>query len=536
MCMVKIVLLLTVSIMLVLPAAVGVAAGKILFIPHDDRPISCHQTVDVLRQAGYEMILPPQEFLSNATNMGHPDELWQWLDENAPSAGSVVIASDSMLYGGLIPSRKHEIPEEKLMERLGNFERLRRANPSLHIYVFDSLMRTPSQGIEGFIEEPDYYGKYGADFFQYSRLADKKETTGLSRAEEETMEECKNAIPAEYRKDWLDRRARNLSATKKLMDFARDGVIDYMILGRDDNAPLCQTHRENREILAYAEKNNLPKTKFQSLPGIDEFNILLLSRAVNDMTVEIPFVYVDYSEGVGGDTVPAFSDEKISASVDAALTIAGGLKVMDPARADFVLLVHTEKNGKTIGSHNAWPDGREFRPNLKPDANTKRFVKRVGDFVAKGRPVGIADIKYSNGADNALMELLRQKGLLFRLTVYSGWNTATNSTGFALGTGMLATKMTEDGKNRLLVTRYLDDWAYQANVRTVVGNELVQNFGDSMYYFSLRDKLDFAERRNTELARAFAEKNLPQLCGMEGFTVKNPWLRMFECDIVPGNQ
>lgn len=134
------------------------------------------------------------------------------------------------------------------------------------------------------------------------------------------------------------------------------------------------------------------------------------------------------------------------------------------------------------------------------------------------------------------MELLRQKGLLFRLKAYSGWNTATNSTGFALGTGMLATKMTEDGKNRLLVTRYLDDWAYQANVRTVVGNELVQNFGDSMYYFSLRDKLDFAERRNTELARAFAEKNLPQLCGMEGFTVKNPWLRMFECDIVPGNQ
>ena len=46
---------------LVLSMHVGAAAGKILFIPHDDRPISYHQTVEVLREAGYDMILPPQE-------------------------------------------------------------------------------------------------------------------------------------------------------------------------------------------------------------------------------------------------------------------------------------------------------------------------------------------------------------------------------------------------------------------------------------------------------------------------------------------
>ena len=87
----------------------NVHAEKILFIPHDDRPISYHQTVQVVEAAGYEMILPPKELLSNATNMGHPDELWQWLFENAPAANSAVIASDSLLYGGLIPSRKHEV-------------------------------------------------------------------------------------------------------------------------------------------------------------------------------------------------------------------------------------------------------------------------------------------------------------------------------------------------------------------------------------------------------------------------------------------
>jgi hypothetical protein len=520
------------AVLFALSNRVSFAAGKILFIPHDDRPISYHQTVDVLRQAGYEMLLPPKELLSNATNMGHPDELWQWLQQNAAAADSAVIASDSMLYGGLIPSRKHEVPEENLMQRVEKFAELRQNNPRLHIYVFDSLMRTPIMGNEGNIEEPAYYGTYGWDFFHFSRLTDKQETQGLSKAEEKQLAAFRDAIPAEYMQDWKQRRAKNLAATKRLMDYTKTGAIDYLILGRDDNAPLSQTHRENREILAYAKANNLPKTKFLSMPGIDEFNVLLLSRAVNDMRFEMPFVYVDYNQGKGGDTVPSFSDEKISASVDAAIAIAGGLKVPNPARADFVLLVNTDQKGRTMDTHNRYPDGGKFQPQLKPDESTKDFVKLVSDYVAKGYPVGVADIRYANGADNALMEQLRKKNLLYKLQAYSGWNTATNSTGFALGTGMLAPKMTEQGKAQLLTTRYLDDWAYQANVRTIVGSELVQKFGNAMYYLSLQDKLGYAEQRNTELMQDFAAKNLPQNYLAPGFTIKNPWLRMFECDIV----
>ena len=80
---------------LLLPWCTAQAGGRILFIPHDDRPISYHQTVEVVEAAGYDLVLPPKELLSNATNMGHPQELWQWLRENAPKAKSAVIASDS---------------------------------------------------------------------------------------------------------------------------------------------------------------------------------------------------------------------------------------------------------------------------------------------------------------------------------------------------------------------------------------------------------------------------------------------------------
>ena len=529
--MLKIIFMFLLTVLL-LPWCSAQAGGRILFIPHDDRPISYHQTVEVVEAAGYELVLPPKELLSNATNMGHPQELWQWLRENAPQAKSAIIASDSMLYGGLIPSRKHEVSQAKIAERLENFKRLRQDNPRLHIYVFDSLMRTPFQGWAGNIEEPAYYEQYGAAIFQYTRLLDKGETGKLSAAEERDLQAYEKAIPQECQKDWFGRRAKNLAATKELMDMTAAGTIDYLILGRDDNAPLCQTHRENREILTYAEQKNLPKSKFQSMPGIDEFNILLLNRAINDMTCNIPFVCVRYAPGKGGDTVPDFSDEKISKSVEAALKIAGGMQVRTPKRADQLLLVNTEQKGITIETQNGLPTEADFVPDLKADKGTEAFAKMVEEAVKAGHPVGVADIKYANGADNALLNILEQKNLLFKLKTYSGWNTATNSTGFALGTGMLAPKMTEQGKKQLLTTRYLDDWAYQANVSTIVGSELVQKFGNAMYYLSLQDKLGYAEQRNTELMQDFAAKNLPQNYLAPGFTIKNPWLRMFECDIV----
>ena len=506
--------------------------GKILFIPHDDRPISYRETVDVVEQAGVNLILPPKELLSSAKNDGQPDELWKWLEENAPFVKSAVISSDSMLYGGLIPSRKHEVPADVLNERLGKFEQLRKKNPALRMYVFDSLMRTPQVGTKGDIEEPPYYAEYGADIFIYTKLIDKKEISELSSSEENYLDSLEKKIPAEFMKDWMERRKKNLSATKKLMDLTRDGTVDYLILGRDDNSPLCQTHKENREILSYAEKNNLPKSKFQSLPGIDEFNILLLNRAINDMTGEIPFVNVRYNKGVGGDTVPDFSDEKISASIDAALAIAGGLKVPNPKNADFVLLVNTDPKGKTIQIHNPYPSLDEFEPMLKPNGSTKYFAKLVEEYVEKNYPVGIADINFANGSDNALMKILHEKDLLFKLQAYSGWNTATNSTGFVLGIGMLARKMTDEGREKLLTTRYLEDWGYQANVRTIVGKELLKNFEDSSLYYQLGDKLSFAEERNNILMRDFAEKNLSLSKYTRNFTVKNPWLRMFECEII----
>ena len=87
------------ALLIILASSAQASAEKILFIPHDDRPVSSQQPAEVVQQLGYETISPPVELLTR------PDELWAWFNENAPIADAAVVSSDALLYGGLIPSR-----------------------------------------------------------------------------------------------------------------------------------------------------------------------------------------------------------------------------------------------------------------------------------------------------------------------------------------------------------------------------------------------------------------------------------------------
>ncbi|MBR1645678.1 MAG: DUF4127 family protein [Selenomonadaceae bacterium] len=498
-------------------------AETILFVPHDNRPVSSQQPAEVVAQLGYEILMPPEEILTR------PDELWKWLNENAPISDAAVVSSDALLYGGLIPSRSHEISRETLLSRVENFKTLREKNPSLHLYLFGSLMRTPSFGTPGDIEEPDYYGQYGGDIFQYTRLLDKRETSKLNRKEQVQLETYEKNLPADILSDWFARREKNLSATKKLLDFTHAGIIDYFIIGRDDNAPLSQTHRENLQLLAYMKQIGVDKTKAQSHAGIDEYAMLLLTRAVTDLSETLPFVNVQFNRGVGEKTIPDFSDEHIGDSIRDEIIIAGGMFVKNPERADFVLLVNTDPKGKTFEFHNSFPPQELTKRQQKYfRRNAKKFSALVEDAINKNLPVGVADIICANGADNFLMESLREKNLLFKLQSYGGWNTATNTSGFALGTGILAKKMSRESRDKLLARRFLDDWAYQANVRTQIAAELAKLPDGLAIYIHLGEHEAEITARENQLMQEFAAKNFPHRMN---FILSNPWHRMFECRI-----
>ena len=483
--------------------------GTILFVPQDDRPTSREQSAAAAQKLGYEVLLPPKELLGGL-EAGKPDELWAWAEAEAPQADAAVVSTDALIYG------KHDLGEEALAERVERIGSLKQRNPRMKVYAFGSLMRTPSSGPASGGEEPDYYMTYGAQIFRKSGLMDKQDAGGLTPPEQQELASLRDAIPNGVWDDWMGRREKNFAVTKALVNDVRQGTLDVLVVGKDDNAPLSATHMESRKLATDAA--DLAPRQFQLLAGIDEFSALLLARAVSDLSHTTPLVNVQYNWGVGGAMVPDYSDEPIADSIKSDLLIAGAVPVQNPANADLVLLVNTPPDGH-MGCGDVANDGAD-----RYDA--KSFAQCVQGYVDAGCRVAIADITRTNGADNALMNALRDRALLFRIYGYAGWNTATNSVGFALGQGILAVRLPDADVDRLLLDRYLDDWGYQSNVRTQVTNQLAW-LQDPNIYLNLGSYESSTQLRVTRLLRQFAAQNLPPLPGVDRLDFYFPWHRMF---------
>ena len=182
-------------------------------------------------------------------------------------------------------------------------------------------------------------------------------------------------------------------------------------------------------------------------------------------------------------------------------------------------------------------DGRdEFAGSLsnipQPSKEASEIVKEAESLISKNIPVGMIDVSFYNGSDNGLMELMKERDILFKLSVYGGWNTASNSLGFAMGQGMMMPYISEEDKNDLLMTRYLDEWAYEANIRQELGQYIankVQETGDSDY---LKNNLQTVEAEGSRLLKEFSKKNLYSYPNKKNVRMELPWVRTFENKVI----
>lgn len=504
----------------------------ILFVPHDNRPISFKQTADNIRDLGYEVLTPPQEFLGNREKpQGNPDKLAEWVIDNAKKADSAVISADSMVYGSLVASRKHNLSVETAQQRVNNFSRIHEANPNLKLYVFASIMRTPQTSEASGSEDASYYAQYGTDIARYTALTDKREQDGLNRSERRQMKAYEENIPKEALADWLGRRQANLETNKALINLVKKGDITYLALGCDDNAKYSQTNMERRELDSYGK--SLGSHRYQSVAGIDEIGFVLLTRCVNNLQGDIPFVSTHYAAGTGENTIPAYSNEPIKDSIKTHIKMAGGLPVTSDKRAELVFMVNTNFDG-TTGAAN------DLNNTYTPNENVIGFVQNVKKAINEGKKVGIGDITFGNGSDNSLMFGLYNEKLLDKISAYSGWNTPTNSTGYALAMGMCANYTDREGILKMLEVRYLDDWLYQANIRQTVANRLNSMPGEGDYGDTKTRTVPAQELATKLLREKIAQYNLADFAGqsyVKDAEIKFPWERMFEADIVfPENE
>lgn len=68
-------------------------------------------------KAGFTLAMPPKELMGLKKRPGDTAGLANWLLENAAAADYAVVAMDTLIYGGLIPSRLHGESEKELRAR-----------------------------------------------------------------------------------------------------------------------------------------------------------------------------------------------------------------------------------------------------------------------------------------------------------------------------------------------------------------------------------------------------------------------------------
>ena len=504
-------------VLLLICESAWAAKGTLLFVPLDNRPVCLDYTVQTLEAAGWEVKTPPRAYIANEKNMGEPDKLFAWMEQNAAEAIAVVASSDALLYGGLVASRTHTIAPEVLQERAHRLLAFRsKQGGQKQVYLFATIMRSPKASSAPV--EPAYYKEWGPKLFRLGALEDKRELKLLKRREAKELAVLREEIPATILQDLYARRAHNIMATELLLHGIESGDFDYMLIGRDDTAPFSQAHREarNMEILV----NELPKERIRFFAGADQLGLVLLTRAAKRLQYELPLVNVTYAAGAGGKTVPTYEDDTVAESAKQHIFAAGAFPARLRKHADLVLAVNTPKNGKTLEASNALN-------NYKVPAETKNFVSKVARL-SEHYPVALADVKFGNGADNALVKTLFDKGVAYKLAAYGGWNTAGNSLGFALAQGLMSNECVPAAPRLLLDERYLDDWAYQANVRMQAYTQLIW----PNYWPNSGLKGEQLAQAEAFIAREIVKTAEPYLGqAVHAYSYTLPWKRMFEVQI-----
>lgn len=81
----------------------------------------------------------------------------------------------------------------------------------------------------------------------------------------------------------------NLQTNKRLIRMAQRDGFHFLAIGKDDDAPLSQTHMEARILENLG--NGMNKKQFQIVPGVDQLGLTLVTRAINEIRGDKPAVY-----------------------------------------------------------------------------------------------------------------------------------------------------------------------------------------------------------------------------------------------------
>ena len=456
---------------------------RIAFIPIDNRPVCytlAQQIADIDRDL--ELYLPPREMLGDLTKTADVNGILNWLKELS-GIDKIVVALDTIAYGGLIPSRRSNDTFEQIKERMEKFKSVL-CQKSVPAFAFSSIMRISNNNVNE--EEKEYWSLYGKKIFQYSYETHKKAPDSVVETD----------IPQKILQDYLKTRKRNFDINLMYLDWLKEGIFDTLVYSKDDCAQFGLNVAE-----AQALEHNIKQDNLNALvkTGADEIPLSLLSRAVTcnrKIKIAPVFIHPDYT-----DRISKYEDVSVRDSAKGQIELAGCTLSVEKD-ADIILLVNNFK---------------DEQGELVMGVDVPLFN---GDLKLPDKPFLIADILNANGADNNFVSKLLEKNINTDLFLgYAGWNTTGNTLGSAICCAIvkyLAKHPDINAFKKLQTVRFLDDWAYQANVRKKL-NEYPKNPDITELKKAM---IPFEEKIKTILGTDF-----------EDIKYSYPWNRFFEIEV-----
>ena len=549
---------------------------NILLLPLDERPCNAAFPGRLFPADKVQILLPRK--LGHKKKPADFSVLSDFLFEKAKDADALLLSIDMLLYGSLIPSRLHHLKAETLFSRLHLIRELKEKYPALPIYAFATVMRCPAYSSDD--EEPDYYERFGSAIHARGVLmhralaglttsseaegpvpspagllpaasgegeisapfssdpagstsAEPVPASSLDNEDSQDPELCLSGDFETCLEDYLARRALNKQLSLQALELVKEGILESIVFPQDDSMRFGFPAMDQEEIRRRILTLGLTE-RAMMYPGSDEIALTLLCRILLNHHGFLPKVYVKYLTDGARSLIPLYEGLPLSATTSYQLHAAGCVTADTCAEADIVLL-ETAASGPM---EEAWS-----QPSRSPSYFAERNFPEMLSFIQRmrsaGKVVTVADNAYANGGDLDLIRILDADHLLMDLQGYAGWNTNANTMGCAIAMGVCAFLYGEQGlfpdpaaeaqRRNFLISRYLEDACYQADVRQYV-TEKIRPLGFD--YFDTGEEegevrdLILAElqiRIKTELS------SLADRIQIRHLTL--PWKRMFEIDL-----
>jgi len=508
---------------------------KIVFVPLDERPCTYdypNMLASMAKDVNFVEI--PREMMGNIKKAGNIKAIDNFLFEQCKDADYAIVAIDTLLYGGIVPSRLHYDDVNTLTQRLDILRKIKEVNPKIKLYSYHLIMRCPSGN--GCDEEPDYYALCGRAIHMIGWYSHLETVRQLNEDETKDYESYKAFIKdnnyQQYVDDYTFRRKINTEMNIKALELVEEKIVDFHIIPQDDSAEFGFTAIDQIKVRKVIEEKRLGLNVLM-YPDADAVGSALLSRAINDMNNKHPLVFVRYNTSTEGNLIPEYEDRPVSESIKYQIMAAGGMQTFDYQMADIVLMVNCPQYGM-IGARHLY-DAIKFGNGedllqYTVGRNMVEYIEYIKYLISIKKPVCVADIAYSNGGDTVLFNIMKNEKLLYKVDGYAGWNTSANTLGTCIPLTMIETIY---GKGQefydFMGLRYLEDVGYQANVRFDAFDKFRNEFKWGLIDGKSDGKVATFIRKGLE---EFANKNLNDDYKVTIVKHEQPWNRFFETGLI----